>query len=173
MTIEIPANDHGYIRVFATDMELPSEVTDKSPQALLDLLGADLDPTYVDIVRISDLGEMKLTDYIAEGYDMKADTVDKATVDGISGYAILILSRATGDQAVTLNLAPGISHVTTYSPTARMTPPEPLPDASAKGNLDTAPVKAPKSDARVGGMIATYALIIMFVLVGLMVWVGG
>ena len=33
-------------------------------------------------------------------------------------------------------------------------------------------MKKPMSDARIGGMVATVALVVMFVLVGLVVWWG-
>jgi hypothetical protein len=32
--------------------------------------------------------------------------------------------------------------------------------------------KRPKSDARISGMVATVALIVMFALIGLFIWVG-
>jgi hypothetical protein len=171
LTLTIPADDHGQIRVFATDADLPANVIEKTAEGLTSLLGAPLDPTYVDIIRISDLVEMTLTDYIAEGYDMTSDMVDKAVVNAVTGFAILVLSRATGGQAATLAFGAGVHHVTTYSPTARIAPPEKLPDASAQGTFT--PVKPPQSNARIGGMVAMYALIFMFALVGLMVWVGG
>ena len=173
MTLTIPADDHGQIRVFATDADLPPEVIEKTPRGLEYLFEAELNPDFVDIVRIADLGGMALSAYIAEGYDMAPDLVDKAAVDAITGYAVLVLSRATGEVETTLTPADGLRHVTTYSPVAKITPPEPLPDASAKGILEPKPTKPPKSDARMSGMVATYALLAMFALVGLMIWVGG
>ncbi len=173
MTLTIPADDHGQIRVFATDADLPAEVIEKTPRGLEYLFEAELNPDFVDIVRIADLGGMALSAYIAEGYDMAPDLVDKAAVDAITGYAVLVLSRATGEVETTLTPADGLRHVTTYSPVAKITPPEPLPDASAKGILEPKPTKPPKSDARMSGMVATYALLAMFALVGLMIWVGG
>lgn len=173
MTITIPANDHGQIRVFATDMVLPKDVTDKTPAGLAGIFGAALDHTFVDVVRIADLGDMTLSAYIAEGYDMTADAADKLAIDAIRGFAILVLSRAFAGEAVTLQLTNGLMHVTTFSPDVRLSTPDQLPNASAKGTLDGPPVKPPKSDARIGGMIAMYALIFMFALVGLIIWVGG
>ncbi|MDX8354249.1 hypothetical protein [Cognatiyoonia sp. IB215182] len=171
--IEIPADDHGQIRVFATTDALPDAVRDKTPEGLIAIFGVPLDGTYVDIVKISDLGDMTLSAYITEGYDMKADAVDKAAVDQIRGTAVLVLSRATGGQAVTLKPGHGLRHVTTYSPVARITPLEALPDKSARDQVPTSPAKPQKSDARIGGMVAMYALLFMFALVGLMIWVGG
>lgn len=173
MTLQISANDFGQVRVFATDNALPSDVVAKTPQALAELFGAQLNPDFVDIVKISDLGEMSLSSYIAEGYDMTPDLADKAAVDSITGTAVIILSRATGGVDATLTLGGGLRHVTTYSPIAKLTPPEHLPDASAKGILDQTPSKPPKSNARIGGMVAMYALIAMFALVALVIWVGG
>ena len=164
-TLTIPANDHGQIRIFATD-------THASVTGLSAMFGTDLDPTYVDIVKIADLGDMILTDYIAQGYDLTPDAADKAAVNAVTGTAILVLSRATEGREVTLTLAPGLRHVTTYSPDTRLEPPVNLPHDSAKGIIGDAPAKAPKSDARIGGMVATIALIVMFALVGLMVWVA-
>ncbi|MFA8441045.1 hypothetical protein [Yoonia sp.] len=173
MTLTIPADDHGQIRVFATDADLPTDVIEKTPRGMEYLFEAELNPDFVDIVRIADLGGMALSAYIAEGYDMAPDLVDKAAVDAITGYAVLVLSRATGEVETTLTPAGGLRHVTTYSPVAKITPPEPLPDASAQGIVEPKPTKPPKSDARMSGMVATYALLAMFALVGLMIWVGG
>lgn len=165
MTLTIPANDQGQIRVFASD-------TPVTPETLPDLFGAQLDATYVDIVQIADLGALTLTDYIAQGYDLTPDAADKAVVDAVTGTAILVLSRATEGREVTLTLAPGVRHVTTYSPDIRLAPPVDLPHESAKGIIGDAPAKTPKSDARIGGMVATFALIAMLALVGLMIWVA-
>ncbi|MEO1638012.1 MAG: hypothetical protein AAFU41_02035 [Pseudomonadota bacterium] len=173
MALTIPANDFGQIRVFATEGTMTPDMLAKTPEGLQALLGAALNPDFVDIVKISDLGEMRLSDYIAEGYDMTPDPVDKAAVDAIAGTAVLILSRATGGQEVTLSLADGLTHVTTYAPFAKISPPEQLTSESATGTAETPVAKPRKSDARMSGMVATYALLALFALVGLMVWVAG
>ncbi len=174
MTIQIPENDFGQIRVFATDGPLPKPVLDKTPDGLRQLLGTDaLDPTFIDIVKVDDLGPMQLSDYITQGYDMLTADHDLAAVNGIEGFAILILSSAARGQAVTLKPADGVRHITTYVPDARLTPVEPLTAKSAEGVIGDPPAKPAKSDARIGGMIAMYALIAMFLLVGLMIWVAG
>ena len=171
--LTIPANDHGQIRVFEIQKPLSAAASEKTPDGLAELFGATLDPTYVDVVRISDLGEMRLSAYIFEGYDMRADAVDKAAVDAITGTAILVLSRASAGKAKTLPLPPGLTHVPTYSPTATLHPTEPLPDASAKGAIASPPSRNKKSDARIGGMIAMYALIFMFAFVAVIIWISG
>lgn len=171
--ITIPAHDHGQIRVFCTSASLSAAAREKTPEGLAELFGATLDPTYVDIVPLSDLGDMTLSSYIAEGYDMQGDATDKAAIDGLSGTVILVLSRATGGHETVLTLADGLRHVTTYSPTVKITPHEALPNDAAKGTAANPNPKPVKSNARISGMVATYALLFMFAFVALLVWIGG
>lgn len=173
MTLEIPANDFGQIRVFEARQGLSQNAINKTPEGLLQLLGTDaLDPTYIDIIKIADLSSMSLTDYIAQGYDMEAEEYDIPAVNGIEGYAVLVMSSAAGGAAVTLTPAPELRHVTTYVPAAQVQVIAPLTSEAASGTLDGATVKPAKSDARIGGMVATVALIVMFLLVGLMIWIA-
>ncbi len=173
MTLTIPVNDHGQIRVFEMRDALADAAKRKTPQGLADLLGTDaLDPDFIDIVNIDDLGTMRLTDYIAQGYDMETSAQDVAAVNAITGHAILIMSRAARGQEVTLKPASGVRHVTTYLPKAQLEIIAPLTSDAASGIINDPPGKPPKSDARIGGMVAMYALIAMFLLVGLMVWIA-
>jgi hypothetical protein len=173
MGITIPENDHGQIRVFATTLDLPHEVLQKQPGGMLALFGAPLNPDYVDIVRIDDLMGMSLTRYIHEGYDMAPDLVEAATVDRITGYAVLVLSRATDGKETTLEPGFGLRHITTYSPAASFAAHEALPSESAKGTIPSPDGPPAKSNARMSGMVATFALLVMFLLVGVMILVGG
>ena len=172
MSLTIPHNDHGQLRVFGTQMDLPYEVLQKTPDGMLALFGAPLNPDFVDVIKLDDLGGMALTRYIHEGYDLAPDLVDAALVEQMTGYAVLVLSRATGGKDTELHLGFGLRHVTTYGPTAEFVAHEPLPSESAKGTIPP-PDKPAKSDARMGGMVAMYALLAMFLLVGLMVFIGG
>jgi len=173
MALTIPHNDHGQIRVFATDMALPHEVLQKTKDGMLALLGAPLNPDFVDIVKITDLAGMSLTGYIKEGYDMAPDLVDAATVDRITGYAVLVLSSATGGKETRLEPGFGLKHVTTYAPAAEFTAHAPLPSDGAKGTIPPPETPPAKSRARLSGMVAMVALLVMFLLVGVMVLVGG
>lgn len=173
MTISIPRNEHGQIRVFEAKIDLSDQILNKTTEGLQQLFGTDqLDGNYVDIVKIKDLSSMQLADYILQGYDMATEPYDIPAVNGIEGYAILVMSAASRDRPVTLTPAPWLRHVTTYVPRAQLEIIEPLSSTSADGIISGPPGKAPKSDARIGGMVATVALIVMFLLVGLMVWVA-
>ena len=173
MAVKIPRNEHGQIRVFATPLPLPQEAIRKTPDGMLAMLGAPLNPDFVDIVKIDDLGGMALTRYIQEGYDMAPDLVDAAVVDQIKGYAVLVLSRATG--GVETELHPGFSlrHITTYAPTPEMTPQEKLPAKGAKGTIPPPETAPAQSKARISGMLAFLSLITLFAIVAVMILIGG
>ena len=172
MSITIPANDHGQIRIFATDQPLPMEVLEKDADALAVLLGAEVDPDYVDVVRVADLNGMALTHYIAEGYDLPADPFGKDAIDRITGSAILVMSRAHEGREVTLTPAQGLHHVATLSREMEAVRHEPLPSEGARGVTGETPAPAPKSDARMGGMVAMAALAVLFLLVVIMIWIA-
>ena len=173
MTIRIPANDFGHIRIFKAPEMLSQDALDKTPEGLAELFGTTtLDPTYIDIVSIVDLSSMSLADYIKQGYDVEIAEYDIQAVNGIEGYAILILSSASDGKIVTLRPNPDVHHVTTYVPTAQLQVIAPLNSDAASGTFDGTAAKPTKSDARIGGMVATVALIVMFLLVAVMVWVA-
>ena len=173
MVVKIPKNDHGQIRVFATPLPLPQEAINKTPQGMLALFGAPLNPDFVDIVRIDDLNGMALTRYIQEGYDMAPDLVDATVVDQIKGYAVLVLSRATGGEATELDPGFSLRHITTYSPTLDMTAHDPLPAESAKGRVPPPTTAPAPSKARTSGMLAILSLLTLFAIVAVMIFVGG
>ncbi len=169
MTLTIPANDFGQIRIFEVRDGLPADM----PEGLVSLFGTDaLDPTYVDVINITDLSSMSLTDYIHQGYDIEIAEHDIGAVNGIEGHAILIMSSAARGEEIKLTLAPEVRHVTTYVPDAQIQLIEPLVSESAHGTIGDPPARPAKSQARISGMIAMYALIAMMLLVGLMIWIA-
>lgn len=174
MTLTVPASDHGKMRVFAVTGDLPEGLATGTPAGFAAAFGAaGLDPTYVDVVNLDDLGEMTLPGYIQQGYDFTLDAVDIAALAPLTGTVVLIMSRAFAGAEVSLTLAPGITHVTTCGDSARMTVAAPLESAGATGSLSPTGGKKPKSDAAMSGRVATIALLAMFALVVLMIWVAG
>ncbi len=172
MTLTIPENDFGNIRVFSLADDPGKEVRENEPDALNALFGTTaLNTDYVDVVDIAALDDLGLIGLLQQGYDVTPDVADARVLESLSGWAILIMSRATTGAEVTLTYAKGVTHVTTLGDKASLNPLPPLDTEAAKGALDTN-AKPPKSDARVGGMVATLVLLFLFALVGLMIWVG-
>ena len=172
MSVTIPADDHGRIRIFQVAPPGPEGLLDKTAPALRAALGTDaLNPDFVDVFDTASLGEMGLIDYLSQGYDISPDVADRVLLEGLRGLVILVMSRATGGAEVKLTLAPGVTHVTTCGDGARLAVPDRIDSDAAQGVIGDAPGKAP-SDAAVSGRIAMIALLVLFALVGVMLWVA-
>ena len=174
MILTIPANDHGKMRVFVVAKPPPDGLVAKTPAGFAATFGAaGLNPDYVDVINLDDLGDMTLPDYITRGYEFSLDDVDLAALSSVTGLVVLVMSRAFSGVALTLTLAPGVTHVTTCGEAVKMSIPTKIETESSAGILSSAPAKAPKSDAAMSGRVAMIALLVMFALVGLMIWVAG
>ena len=174
MTLHIPANDHGALYVLEVTGTPPAGLTDKSDSALLAILGpVILNTDYVDTITPETLDDMTLLQLVQKGYDMPISVADATALAGLKGTAVLIMSAAFAGQDANLLFPPNVRLVTVLRETPRMAVPQTLTSEAATGILQGRPTKPPKSEARIGGMVAMYALIAMFALVGLMIWVGG
>ncbi len=172
MPLTLPTNDHGLIRVFRVTDPAPAGLAEKTPAALQALFGTDaLDVTYVDVVDTRHLAGLSLLDYLHQGYDVPSDAADDAALRDLTGVVVLIMSRAAAGQALTLTLAPQVTHVTTTGdPVQLRTPGQKLPSSSATGRVTGS--KAPPFAAAMSGRVATIALLVLFALVGVMIWVA-
>lgn len=169
--LTVPAHDHGAIYVLHYDGPALDGLAAKSDAALLAVLGpVVLDTTYVDVIAA---GDLPLDQLIRDGYDLTLTDDQAQLLRALSGCVIVVMSRAFGGQAVALTLPRTTQLVMVLRDPARLDAPRALTSAGASGDLNGPAIKTPKSDARIGGMVATAALIVMFALVGLMVWVGG
>lgn len=181
-TFQVSATEHGVIRVFMVNLsaeeaarfaENPDGAT---PAPVNRALGVDeLDHAYVELVALNNLAGVGLAGYLVEGLGVaEADVAPyRSRLNGMSGHVLIVLSKAFGGRAATITPVAPLKWIGTYTEEGASVKFAPLPSKGAEGNVVSAPTKAPKSDARVGGMIAMYALIAMFALVGLMIWVAG
>jgi hypothetical protein len=168
----IPAHDHGALYVFSVDGEAPAGLTDKADAALMALLGnVLLNTDYVDVITPDMLADMPLSELIQTGYDLPIDTETAGMLQAVTGPVVLVMSAAFGGQETTLTLSHA-TLITTLREAAHETVPRALHAQSAKGAIAST-TRSAKSDARIGGMVATVALLLMFLLVGVMVWIGG
>ena len=173
MSITIPANDHGRIRVFTVDGALPDGVDTGDAQALDRLLGTtNINPDFVDVVRVRDLSGLSLADYIAQGYDLTVDDVDRSALSKVNDVAILVMSRAFGGKAADITPAQGAHHLTTISDQPSLSAAPPVTSASASGAIGDPPQKAPPSDAAMSGRVATIAIVVLLLIVIGVIWIA-
>jgi hypothetical protein len=188
MTIPIPPNERHTLRVFALDMTLAEVAALRDMNAVLNpgqvipplradaaqrLLGVAVDVTQVDLFHSDDVEAIGLAAYLIEGNAVAEAQIaaDTDMLDAYKGYVMAVRAQAFGGQAATLTTAAQLRLMGTYTeetPSVRF---EPLPEQAAKGVL--AQGRAPMSDARIGGMVATFVLLFLAALTTLMIWIAG
>ncbi len=181
-TFHVKATERGVIRIFMANLtaeeaesftQSPDEDT---PAPINRALGVTyLDSDFVELFPLSNLGGLGLAGYLTEGLGVAEEDVKPhaSRLNAMNGQVLIVLSQAFGGFETTITPTAPLKWIGTYTEEGASVKFEPLPSESAKGTAAGAGGKPPKSDARVGGMIAMYALIAMFVFVGLLIWVAG
>jgi hypothetical protein len=182
-SFQIKATERGVVRIFmvnltANQIAALNDATqdDEAPAAIKQALGVtQLDNKFIELFPLGNLEGVGLAGYLTDGLGVsKADVAPHASrLNGMTGQVLIVLSAAFGGKEATLTPTAPLKWIGTYLEEGANMAFEPLVSDAAKGTLDTKPTKPAKSDARVGGMIAMYALIAMFAFVGLLIWVGG
>ncbi|MCI5096354.1 MAG: hypothetical protein MRY77_08580 [Rhodobacteraceae bacterium] len=143
--IDIPLGERGAIRVFTLDMHPEQAKFLREPGALAQVLGLDaIDMDQVEIFPVEDLEDLGLEGYLAEGCNVPSEQIaaDRDRLQAITGYVLLIRSRAFDGQAVTLTPAQSITLVARYTERGTDWQAQPLQTASA------APFSAPRPSPR-------------------------
>ncbi|MCD9148180.1 hypothetical protein [Pseudophaeobacter flagellatus] len=175
-TLHIPASERGVIRVF--DLQMPPEQAQflREPGALAQVLGiAEIDLTHVEIFPVSDLEELGLPGYLTQGCGVPQAEIapDLAALRTLSGYVLLLRSRAFGGTATRLTPADQIRLVASYGEpeTQWSAPPMPAPDSSKPYSAAKPPPRATRDQARrigasffavVMGLIALILYVLVF-----------
>jgi len=181
-TFHVKATERGVIRLFT--LNLPADQIDGfrepdyetgAPAAMNKALGVTyLDSDFVELIAVNDLTGLGLAGYMVEGLGVAEDDIKPhaSRLNSLSGHVLIVLSSAFGEFETTITPTAPLKWIGTYTEEGASVQFAPLPSEGAKGNMAQSPSKPAKSDARVGGMIAMYALIGMFALVGLIIWVA-
>ena len=170
--LTIADSDSHRLWVFALN-RTPDEIAALADPAVAALLGvAALDRAFVEIFDVADLTGLGLAGYLAKGNAIPEAQLapDSARLDAQQGPVLILFAQALPNRPVTLHPDPRLTLIGSY---AEDVPPiqfEPLPDAAAQGILT--PRAQKYSNARMSGMVATVALIVMFALVGLLIWLA-
>jgi hypothetical protein len=172
--LEIPNGEIGQIRLFAVNRpidKLARDLRDGSKEALIaDLLGRSVPEGSAELFPVSDLTGVGLARYLNDGYAVPPDQIsrDRARLDALDGYVLLLFSSAFEGQETTLKLGPDLTMIGTYGETQPDMSVIPLEAESAQpytGAADMTPKSPPEGGA--GGMMVLLAVI---VLIGLILW---
>ncbi|MGR3484466.1 MAG: hypothetical protein ACU0BF_03920 [Paracoccaceae bacterium] len=166
-TIEIAAGARDEVLVFALDGPAPAD-----DAGIAAALGTEVDVAgAAEVIEVADLTGVGLAGYLSEGMGLEDAQVaaDREVLDGLTGAVIVLRARAFGGLPATLSPREGVRLIGRYGPPAP-TPVAPLESASAGGAI--AAGGKGKSDARIGGMVATAALVVLALLAILMVLIA-
>jgi hypothetical protein len=184
--LAIPAASVRSVWVFSVD--LPESDLDafrgKAPEGangclspMMEAVGAGrLAPSHVELFMAETLAGYGMADYLIEANGMDAVSVDpdRARLDALTEPVLLVFSGALADGIDRLEPKAPLTLVGRYTETVTFTLRAPLrsdaaetPAASVEDPLDKRP-----SDAAMSGRIATIALLVLFLVVGLMLWVA-
>lgn len=178
MSLTVSANEFGLIRVFRLSDSLRDALGGTADMAPLETaLGAIIaQPADVQVVSPDALRDMGLSTFLAMAYGIDAGALaaTPGLEDGPDAAVAILRSGAFGGAAVALNDSPDARLIATLqedTPAAASL--GGLQSQAAMGAISPPPGKPAKSDARIGGMVATLALLVLFALVGIMIWVAG
>ncbi|MRU15336.1 hypothetical protein FDP25_07840 [Roseovarius sp. A21] len=179
---EIKAHEHGIVRLFTLDTDADGPAmstepdwgadTDDPPWPLRDALGVTyLDSDFIELFDVADLEGVGLPQYMIDGLGVSEADVeeDRARLEAISGKILVVVSSAFGGFAGTLTPKSPLRWIGTYTEDRAPVSFKPLPSEGAKGATGD---KAPPSDAAMSGRVASIALLVLFALVAVVVWVA-
>ena len=168
--LDIPANDHGALYV----VEYFGPPLDGSREEMIAaIIGpVTLNLDFVDLITPAQRAEVALPDLIRQGYDLQLSPTQATSLRVVPGVVVLIMSRAFGGKARQIALPDQTCTVMVLRDKTPISAPDKLTSDGSAGDMNGPQAKPRKSDARMSGMVATVALLVMFALVGLMVLVG-
>jgi len=139
-------------------------------------LGAEADAAKVDIFPAVKIAPVGLDTFLVEGHgvDPEAVAAHKAALDAVSGIVVVIPAHAFEGRSARLEVAPPARHVATLREAGASPAMAPsLASEGAKGTLGGGSAKAPKSDARISGMVALVVLLFLAIFVIVFVLMAG
>lgn len=176
--LKITSAERGLVRVFSLSMsETAAEALKGDADKLQAAIGAPVNPAHVEVFALKDLGDMSLAEYLVEGpgVDTKALDTDRIKLGALEGWVLIVYSSAFAGVTGQVTPRADLTLIGTYpqegvdwSDTVDLSTPSALPYQNA-----TPTVRKTPSDAAMAGRVATAALLVIFALVGLMIWVGG
>lgn len=173
-TVTIPKGERGQIRLFAVNrpvevMARDLKTADKSA-VIGDLLGFTPADDTAEIFPISDLTGVGLPRYLTDGYTVTDAQItrDRARLDALDGYVLLLFSSAFDGAETTLTIGPDLTLIGTYGEEQPAMTAAPL-TADAAQPYSGVPTMTPQTPPR-GRAGGAMILLAMLVAVGLILW---
>ncbi|MDT8328651.1 MAG: hypothetical protein RQ750_14920 [Roseovarius sp.] len=166
--LRIPAHEAHVLRVFAVDEAPDAPVED---QAVLEALGAEeIKTAEVELFDVSDLQDLPLSDYLAEGHGIPRNQLEpmRLQLNGLRGRVLLLPSRAFDGRAQEMRPHAPLRMIGRFSEEVPPVSFVPLPAGGAQGVITLKPDKAPQRQRAARwlalGFFALLALVLALVI---------
>lgn len=176
--MHVPASETGTVRVFHVD--LPPEAIERfvtqagtGEWPLPYALGATgLRRDFVDVVAIKDLGELGLSGYLEQAYDVTGEDFRamKPQLDALVGHVLVIPSQAFGGKPQELTIGKPLRWIGTFSETRAARARGKLRSKAAKGVLSGGP--PPVGGTGMGMVQIILIALAVLVLILTTIWAG-
>lgn len=172
--LHIPQGEHGQIRLFAVNRPIDAMARDLrgsgKSHVINDLLGFDVAENAAELFPVSDLTGVGLPRYLTDGYTVTEAQItrDRARLDALDGYVLLLFSSAFDSAETTLEIGPDLTLIGTYGEEQPAMVVPPL-TADAAQPYSGVPTQTPQTPLR-GRAGGATILVAMIVAAGLILW---
>lgn len=167
--LTIAPGERGVLRLFTLDMRPEEARFLREPGAAEQMLGVDsLDHTQIEVFPVSDLEELGLYGYLSEGCGISADQLDRAALDRIKGWVMVLRSKAFQGSAGKLAPDPRLALVGLYTEEATNWGGEPIETQSARPY--SAPPASPTQSGGARRIGSILVVLTMILIVGGILW---
>ncbi len=175
--LDIPAYESGMIRVFALEVAPEDaahwmDAEEGTAHPLAEALGADpFDARFAEILRLSDIAEMGLPAYLAEGYGVPREEIAPFAdrLQGLSGHAAVVMSRAFGGEPQKVTVRAPLRLVGSFREAGGETPLTDVSAETARGRAPAGEAAPPSGEAAPGGRRGVLLTLIALAVLALLV----
>lgn len=175
--LDIPAEEHGLVRVVSVDLPLEEAQTllDDDGRGLKRITGASaLDPDHIDLFDMNDLSGMPLADYLTEGHGISEAELApvRSQLERVKGRVMVMRSAAFERLAQQLRVAHPLRWIATFGEEQDPVPLEkPRAESAEPPKPEVTPPVAPQAPAgkplRPGLIIG---LVVLLAVLGVVAW---
>lgn len=174
--MQITAQEHGLIRVFAVDLEHDALATfserSDTTWPLQEALGAShLDGAYVELFDVADLEDLGLAGYMRQGLGVAPHEIKdmRLQIDALAGPVLIVLSKAFGGEEQVLHPKNPLRWIGTFHEETADVQFKPLKSDAAKGAIPAPPPET-KTNPHLTLLTAILALPVIVGLLALLLW---
>ena len=170
-TLDIPAQEAHVVRVFDVVEAAEAPLSDADVLAALGAEG-DLRTDEIELFDLSDLQDMPLSEYLAEGHGVPDSELAgmRGRLDGLGGRVLILPSRAFGGAAMTLAPGAALRLVGRFEEDVAPVSFDALPSGGAQGSARAAcRADTPQPGLRRAALVLVGLLVAVAVLVAVLV----